>query len=127
MSKEIYNIIIKSVKLWIYKDEEDKEFLMESIMSIYKELDFKIIAYCFMSNHLHIIIEAQRCVITKFLRKLNASFKNYYIKKHDVTGKLIRRTIVKQLHNKYDILREIVYIHKNPVKENICQKSDLYE
>ena len=41
----------------IFVDEEDYEYMLEIFKKLKEELKFEVHAYCFMTNHVHILLK----------------------------------------------------------------------
>ncbi len=53
----VYHILFRGVNQQnIFEEKADFEKLKETIQKVKEEMYFKIYAYCFMSNHVHIVL-----------------------------------------------------------------------
>jgi putative transposase len=103
------------------KDEEIKKyfkFLLEST----KEFNVKIVAYCIMNNHVHLLVFAEdKTEVSKFMKNTNTKYGIYYNKSHNRCGYVFRnRYKVQEIYTKAQLLSCINYIHNNPVKAGMC-------
>ena len=71
---DIYHVMIRGInKEKIFTKGIYKSKLLNIIQEISEEVDFNLIAYCVMNNHLHLLIKAGNYELTKFMKKLNKS------------------------------------------------------
>lgn len=73
--------------------------------------------WCLMKNHYHILVEELvEGGLTKFLRKLNVGYANYFNEKYDREGSLFQgRTKRVRIDNDAHFLHILNYIHLNPL------------
>ncbi len=117
----IYHVMIRGInKEKIFIKGIYKSKLLNIINEISEEVDFKIISYCIMNNHLHLLIKAGNSELTKFMKKLNIKYAMYYNKAEDRYGHVFqdrfRSEAVEDEKYFFGVLR---YIHNNPVKAGI--------
>ena len=93
-----------------------------------KEHHIRIIAYCIMSNHAHILIEAQSVnELSKYMQRLNTRYGKYYNKKYQRVGYVFRdRYKSEGIYSEQHLYSCIKYIYDNPVKAGICQRAKEY-
>ena len=54
----VYHILFQGVNQQdIFEEATDFEKLKETMMIVKKDLEFEIYAYCFMNNHVHIVLK----------------------------------------------------------------------
>ena len=58
----------------IFKNETYKIKLKEIIKEIIDEMEFYVIAYCIMDNHMHLLIKAEVNELTKAMKKLSVKY-----------------------------------------------------
>ncbi len=88
---------------------------------------FEIHAYCFMSNHYHLLIRTPEANLGKIMRKINGDFaqKHNFLQKSD--GPLFKGRYKAILVDSDEYLLELNrYIHLNPVKANIVASPENY-
>ncbi|MDP3052081.1 MAG: transposase [bacterium] len=81
-----------------------------------RDLFVDILAFCFMQNHLHLLLkQLADDGISKFMRKLGAGYVGYFNKKYTRKGPLFAK--FRAVHIKTDAQLKIVfsYIHTNPI------------
>lgn len=82
-----------------------------------KEL-IKIIAYCLMDNHYHLILkEIKEGGISAFMHKLGVAYSKYFNKLNERSGNLFESKFnAKHLDNDEYLKYSLAYVHLNPVK-----------
>ena len=86
----------------------------------------KLIAYCIMSNHVHLCIRSTE--IDLFIKKFRYSYTRYYNSKYQRSGRLGERSFFRlELKGIYHTLAAIAYILRNPLHHGICKTPFEYE
>ncbi|MBR2744027.1 MAG: transposase [Clostridia bacterium] len=97
------------------KQKEKYLFLLKENMF---KFDIQIIAYCIMSNHVHILIYSEdMCKLSKFMKCVNTEYAQYYNYIEKRVGYVFRDRFKSQaITDKKYLYQCINYIHLNPVK-----------
>lgn len=142
LNDKIYHIVVRGVgDSLIFKDVNDR---YRAIFSIYefntsepveikkqrerrkkegeqfsdtRELLVDILAFCFMPNHIHLLIKQTVDEgITQFMRKFGAGYAAYFNKKYDRRGHLFQgRFRAVHIRSNEQLQTVFVYIHANPI------------
>lgn len=114
---------------YIYEDVNEKRKIRRLILENQKEFNINVIAFCIMSNHLHLLIQFKEPKdLSMYMHKINTIYAIYYNKKHNRTGYVYKDRFHSQIIMDIKHLQNaIVYIHNNPVKAKICSKVNEYE
>ena len=113
----IFHIMIKSIsEVPFFKNNSDKNMYIDFMKHYKKIYNFKIYAYCFMSNHAHFIIDANGADISKVMHSINFRFAINFNKKYDRQGHLFQDRFKSKIvkNEKYFICLS-AYIHNNPL------------
>lgn len=89
---------------------------------------FKLLCYCLMPNHIHLLIQQITALPTSALiLKVFTSYSKYFNKKYDRIGPLFQDTYKASLISSDEYLRWIsAYIHNNPKTAGIVKELDNY-
>ncbi len=111
----------------------NKEYIFSTIemMNKYRNLlkqniqqsDVKLLAYCIMSNHAHMLMYAEDIQeMSKIMQKINTSFARFYNIKKNRVGFVFRdRFYTQQILSKRQLYNCLAYIHNNPVKAGMVK------
>ena len=111
----------------IFQEKSDFYRLCLMLQKSVEDHGFKIHAFCFMSNHIHLIIEPTCSFLHICVHSFAARYAQYYNKKYKRKGYLFQgrfRSIV--VSSGIYLKRLIRYIHLNPLEEKIVSNLDDY-
>ena len=112
----------------IFFDNSDREYLESLVSEGVKRFDHKILAYCWMSNHIHLAIEVNIIPLSKIIQNLSFRYTRYINKKNKQVGHLFQGRYKAILVEKDNYLLELVrYIHLNPLRAKIVSELNEYQ
>ena len=116
-------------KNFIFEDSIDIKFYIKNMYEIKDKYNVKIIAYCIMNNHVHMLLETAGVEnSSKYMHCLNTRFGQYYNKKYKRVGYVFRdRYKAEGIYSEKQLYNCIKYIYDNPVKAEICKKPEEYK
>ena len=116
-TSNIYHVVIKGAdNQIIFENADDCNKYLEYLEKYKQELNFYLLAYCLMSNHVHMLIFSPNVPIDKIFRKLNTSYACWFNLKYNRTGYLQQgRYYSEAIENVNSMLAVMRYIHLNPV------------
>src|SRR5438128_178680 len=80
----------------------------------------RILAFCFMTNHVHLAIQLKDVSLSKICQNLSFRYTQYYNKRHNTIGHLFQGRFKSILVEGKRYLKELIrYIHLNPVRAKI--------
>ena len=114
---------------YIFDKPDDIKYYIKIIYELQKEYNIKIIAYCIMNNHTHMLVKVENTKhLSNFMLRLNSKYGKYYNKKHDRVGYVFRDRFKSEcINNERHLCNCIKYIYDNPVKAGICKEPAEYQ
>ena len=115
-------------KKYIFNKEDDIKVYINEMYKLTDECEIKIISYCIMNNHAHMLLEAKKIKnLSTYMQRLNLKYAQYYNKKYNRVGYVFRdRYRAEGIYSERQLYSCIKYIYNNPVKAGICQKASEY-
>lgn len=121
-----YHVIIRGVNHQsIFFDDEDRIKMKNCLKRYSAETAIVIIVYCFMDNHIHLLIHTDND-LSSFIKKISSSYVYYFNQKYDRIGHLFQdRFKSEPVETDTYLLTSARYILRNPQKAGI-QLTDAY-
>lgn len=129
INTSFFHVITQGInKSYIFNQEEDIKYYIKIMYSLSKEQNVKILAYCIMNNHAHMLIEAKEInELSKYMQRLGTKYGKYYNKKYNRVGYVFRDRFKSEgIYNEEHLYNCIKYIYNNPVAAGICEKAKDY-
>ena len=126
---EYFHVIAQGInKSYIFDDSIDIKYYIKNMYELQNKYNIKIIAYCIMNNHAHILLKTKIIKsMSEFMHSLNTSYACYYNKKYKRIGYVFRdRYKAEGIYSESHLYNCINYIYNNPVKAGICDKPENY-
>lgn len=101
--------------------------ILINTLKFYKEYNYKIISYCLMTNHVHILLKTGSKNPSYFMRRINSMYAKYFNEKYELVGHLFQgRYYTNLITNITELIEVSRYIHLNPVKAKIVESPEEY-
>lgn len=109
---------------YIFPDEKDKQTFLEILSEKAKLLGVRLIGYCVMNNHYHLLLENSSGRMSALLKQVNGSYGIYYRRKHGGKGYVFQNRFKSTLIQDDAYLRlAILYLLQNPVRAGLVVKN----
>lgn len=120
----IFHIMIRSIsEVNLFQTDFDKIQYLNFVKFYQKIFNFKVYAYCLMSNHGHLIIDANGADISKIMHGLNLKYSLNFNKRYKRRGHLFQdRFKSKIIDSQRYLITASAYIHNNPVDIHIYSR-----
>ena len=100
----------------IFSTQEDMFELLRAFQHVHNNYPFTILAYCFMTNHYHILIKPTKDPLSKIMSLINKRYSDYYAKRYHHIGRIYqKRYFAKEVDSRTGLLAVSSYIHRNPI------------
>lgn len=124
-----FHIMVQGInKSWIFSEDEDARKYISLLYKIKEDYKIKIITYCVMNNHCHIILNCENVDnMSLFMKRVNLNYAIYYNKKNNRVGYVFRDRYKSQaILSEKQLYNCIHYVYNNPVKAKICENPKDY-
>jgi REP element-mobilizing transposase RayT len=107
-------------KSFIFKDDKEKQHLLDILTRASAKYDFTIHAYAIMGNHYHILAETSGPNLSRVMHYVNMRYGKYYNIRHNRKGYVFERRYKAFIIQKGEaVKRQVQYIHMNPIRAGI--------
>jgi len=112
----------------IFFDENAIVYFLESMKEKSNKLKMRILAYCIMPNHFHIIVQNSSGKLSAFMKQLNGQYGMYYRKRKGGKGHVFQGRFKSTLIQEDAYMRMvIIYVLLNPVRKGIVSNPRAYK
>lgn len=125
-----FHVITQGIsRSYIFEYGEDIKHYIKIMYALEKEMNVKLIAYCIMNNHAHMLIKTEEIKkLSQYMHRLNTRYAIYYNKKYSRVGYIFRdRYKSEGIYSEEQLYNCIKDIYENPVKAGICKFAQEYQ
>jgi len=112
----------------IFTDRYDREAFLKLVEESHQMWRLRVIAYCLMDNHYHLLVQTPEPNLSRIMRHLDGVYTQQYNRRHRRDGPLFRgryRAIIVDA-DEY-LLAVARYIHRNPVAAGLTKLPEHHE
>ncbi|MEO8431229.1 MAG: transposase [Acidobacteriota bacterium] len=107
----------------IFTDDEDRLDYLARLDHYRTKFGFRLLAYCLMSNHLHLAIRRGPAPLSRVMAGLHSSYTQSFNRRHRRVGHLFQGRYKAFLVQEDRYLQALVrYIHLNPVRARMVER-----
>ena len=104
----------------IFRTPGDRELLDEVVAAAVRDLDARVHAYCWMSNHIHLLAQVSDIPLGRLILRIASRYARMFQERLETTGHLFERRYHAVLVDADAYLLALVrYIHLNPVRAGL--------
>jgi len=120
-----YHIMMRGIdRDFIYQSTADKNYFVKLL----KEAEqWELAAYCLMDNHVHLVLQGEREVLSSALQKINIKYAMHYNFVHERVGHVFQNRFRSEtIENDRYLAHLVRYVHNNPVKAGLVGEAGQY-
>ena len=101
----------------IYRDDIDRRFFLDLLAREVRQQRWRLLAYCLMGNHYHLLLETPESNLVPGMRRLNGVYSQTFNRRHAEVGHVMQGRYKSVLVDREAYLLELArYIVLNPVR-----------
>lgn len=118
----VYHVVTRGVgRQIIFEDDFDRQTLLRLLAKAALDWRIDIIAWCFMENHIHLLLAADIESISNFMHYALSVYARLFNERHDRTGHVFQsRFHSEPIEGDTYLFAAMRYIHQNPQKAGIA-------
>lgn len=106
----------------IYCDDGDRHRFLELLAHVRERYRWRILAYCLMTNHYHLLVQTPEPHLARGMRQLNGVYAQWFNRRHRRVGHLFQgRYGARLMQADEHLLAAVRYIVRNPVRAGLCR------
>lgn len=100
----------------IYRDDADRREHLRVIALAMERFDARVLAYCLMGNHYHLVLQTAQANLSRLMRQVNGVYTQAFNRRHAVTGHLFQGRFKAVVVDRDAYLLTLCrYVERNPV------------
>jgi REP element-mobilizing transposase RayT len=109
----------------VFRDDADRHLYLRLLVETVKRKRWRLYAYCFMDNHVHLIIETREGNLGSGMQLLHSRYARAFNKRWKRVGHLFQdkyRSVA--IEDDVHACMTIRYVARNPVEAGLCVKPE---
>ncbi|MDR0783884.1 MAG: transposase [Propionibacteriaceae bacterium] len=125
----IHHIVLRGVnRQRIFEEAEDYAYFLECVQDTCANNAMTLLAYCCMSNHVHLLIEEANKSCSWSIRQLAGRYAIWFNRKYKRVGHLFQNRFHSEpVENDAYLHTVTMYIHRNPVEAGLSSTPAEYQ
>jgi REP element-mobilizing transposase RayT len=124
----LYHVTVRgNEKRAVFRDDVDRRQYLDRLAHYRERFRFQLLAYCLMTNHVHLAIRAGVVPLSRVMAGIQSSYAQWFNRRHERVGHLFQGRYKAFLvqEDRY-LLALIRYVHLNPVSGGIVTHPSHY-
>lgn len=115
-------------RLPLYTCPNDYRLFLDVLGLVAERFGWRILAYCLMPNHYHLVIETPKANLSAGMHVLNSRYAHAFNDRYGHTGHVFEARFGAVLVERDGHLLELIrYVHRNPVRALLCREPGEWE
>lgn len=111
----------------IVRNDIDRRAFVRQLASVAEEHRWKILSYCLMNNHYHLLVQTTAPNLSQGMRQLNGVFAQWFNRRYRRVGHLFQgRFSARLVQADEHLFAAVRYIARNPVAAGLCRDPSLW-
>jgi REP element-mobilizing transposase RayT len=109
-------------------DDRDRWQFLTLFSRVVLEAEWRVLSYCFMGNHYHLMLEVPHGNLAWGMHRLNSTFASRFNRRHGWVGSHLfqKRYFSKVVEDHRYLMIAFGYVAMNPVKAKLCRRPELW-
>ena len=110
----------------IFESDQDKAFFLNSMYRAREKSNFKVIGYCLMNTHVHLLFQESE-EIGVSMKRITVSYVQWFNRKYNRVGHLFQNRYKSEpIEDERYLTAVLCYIHQNPIKAGMVKEASKY-
>ncbi len=121
-----YHVVPKGIgDRIIFENDDDRTYYRRLLKAAKSFAGCLLLAYCLMSNHVHLVVEALHGdALAAYMKYIDERYATYFARKTGQPGGILRRPFWSEpIKAEGHLLSAVRYVHANPAAAGICPAS----
>ncbi|MEM9314393.1 MAG: transposase [Pseudomonadota bacterium] len=121
----LYHVMARgNARADIFLDDEDRQAFVDNLGRVCGRFEWRVWAWCLMSNHYHLLIETLEPTLSRGMREVNGVHTQAFNRRHRRSGHVLQGRFKAPLVDKDHYLLELSrYVVLNPVRARMVESA----
>ena len=126
VAQGVYHVVARgNERRLVFRDDVDRERFLEILCRVAERYDWRVLCYCLMGNHYHLLVVTVGPNLARGMRQLNGVYAQWFNRRHGRVGHLFQgRYKAVLVQGDEHLHRAVRYIVRNPVRAGLTRRVD---
>lgn len=122
----VYHVISRgNSRAAVFLGDADRHAFLDQLGRVSERLGWRLLSYCLMDNHYHLLLETPEPTLARGMRDLNGGYALRFNREHDHVGHVFQGRYRAILVERGSYLLELIrYVVLNPVRAGLCSRPE---
>ncbi|RDI73880.1 Transposase IS200 like [Gaiella occulta] len=107
----------------VFRDDRDRERFLEILGEVAVRYRWRVLAYCLMGNHFHLLVMTLEPTLARGMRQLNGVYAQWFNRRHRRVGHLFQgRYKAVSVQTDAHLRRTVRYVVRNPIRARLSSR-----
>lgn len=109
----------------VFRDDRDRERFLEILGQVTDRYRWRLLAYCLMGNHYHLLVMTLQPTLARGMRQLNGVYPQWFNRRHHRVGHLFQgRYTAVSVQTDAHLRRATRYVIRNPIRARLASRPE---
>ncbi len=109
----------------VFRDDRDRERFLEILGETALRYRWRVLAYCLMGNHFHLLVMTLEPTLARGMRQLNGVYAQWFNRRHRRVGHLFQgRYKAVSVQTDTHLRRTVRYVIRNPIRAGLTSRPE---
>lgn len=109
----------------MYRDDRDRLRFLELLAAVAERYRWRVLAYCMMGNHYHLVVMTLEPTLASGMRQLNGVYAQWFNRRHKRVGHLFQgRYKAVAVQADRHLQRVVRYVIRNPIRAGLSSRPE---
>ncbi len=122
----VFHVIARgNERALVFRDDRDRERFLEIVSTVAVRYRWRVLAYCLMGNHFHLLVMTLEPTLARGMRQLNGVYAQWFNRRHRRVGHLFQgRYKAVSVQTDAHLRRTVRYVIRNPIRARLTSRPE---
>jgi len=122
----VFHVVVRgNERALVFRDDRDRERFLEILEAVAIRYRWRVLAYCLMGNHFHLLVMTLEPTLARGMRQLNGVYAQWFNRRHRRVGHLFQgRYKAVSVQTDAHLRRTVRYVVRNPIRAGLSSRPE---
>ena len=129
LARGVFHVVERgNERALVFRDDQDRERFLEILGEVAGRYRWRVLGYCLMGNHFHLLVMTLEPTLARGLRQLNGVYAQWFNRRHRRVGHLFQgRYKAVSVQTDAHLRRAVRYVIRNPIPAGLSSKPEQWQ